>query len=137
MSDSGELVRLGEQLVAAMSGADLPALLKLLHGDVEIHEPASLPYGGIHHGHAGFADVLQTMASLFDLEITDHTVYPIPSGVILVLDVRFTSRSTGTALSTRVVEIDTVDAGKVRTMSLFYQDTHALLALLGGPQATH
>jgi uncharacterized protein len=135
VSGSVALAQLGEQLVAAMSRADLPALLDLLHSDVEIREPASLPYGGIRHGHAGFAEVLQIMAAAVDLEITGHTVHPIPAGVILVLDVRFTSRSSGAALTTRVVEIDTVEAGKVRTMSLFYEDTHALLELLGGALA--
>jgi uncharacterized protein len=133
MSDTGELNRLGEQLVAAMSHGDLPALLGLLHSDVEIHEPASLPYGGVRHGHDGFAEVLQIMAALVELEITDHTLYAIPAGVILVLDVRFISRSTGASFETRVVEIDTVDAGKVRTMNLFYEDTHALLEFLGWP----
>jgi ketosteroid isomerase-like protein len=127
VAQPAQLAELGEELVSAMSRGDLPALLERLHPEVEVREPDSLPYGGVRRGHAGFTEVLQIMGSLTELDITKYTVHPVDSGVILVLDVRFTSRSSGATIDTRVVEIDSVEAGLVRTMDLFYKDTAALL----------
>ena len=44
--------------------ADLEGLAKVLHSDVVVHEPASLPYGGAH---VGRDEVLQLMAQLHSL----------------------------------------------------------------------
>jgi ketosteroid isomerase-like protein len=128
MTEPAKFVELGEALVAAMSRGDLPAVLERLHPDVELREPESLPYGGVRHGHAGFTEVLQIMVSLAELEILDHTVHAVDDGVILILEVRFTSRTTGATIDTRVVEVDCVEQGLVCTMELFYKDTHALRA---------
>jgi hypothetical protein len=38
----------------------------LLHGDFEIVEPESLPYGGSHHGVDGYIALLEPIASLFE-----------------------------------------------------------------------
>lgn len=116
---------IGHMIIAAMQAGDLDGVLALIHPDIEVHEPESLPYGGTWRGRDGFTDLITTIMGIAEMGITAHTAHETADGVILAMDVSFTSRNTGDVLRTRVVEVDRVEDGMLRDVDVFYKDVKA------------
>jgi hypothetical protein len=117
---------IAEKLVAAMRGANLEAILALLHPSIEVFEAVSLPYGGTWHGHDGFTTLLEQLLKLGGLSIGTAKIHEIDHGVIMELPIIFTSQKDGEVLHTSVVEIDRFDGSLVREIDIFYKDTAAI-----------
>ncbi|HJS97051.1 MAG TPA: nuclear transport factor 2 family protein [Solirubrobacteraceae bacterium] len=107
------------------------ALEELLDENFEIVEPDSLPYGGTHHGVAGYVALMQRIAELFELTLEPIGVSALDDHSVLVrMHARFVARSTGRSVRLGVVELPEVVGGRVRRSEVFLSDTAALVATL-------
>ena len=102
----------------------------LLHPELRIEQPASLPHGGSHHGHAGMASMGAVFAQHWDREIRDPRVLDAGDSAVQVTTQTWTSKVTGRAATVDVVELFAVADGQIREIRVFQQDTAALLATL-------
>lgn len=116
---------IGEGLVAGIRVGDLQAVLTLLHPDVETFEPVSLPYGGTWRGRDGFAALLEQLMGLGAVSIGDARIHEIDEGLIMEMQISFTSHEDGEVFSTSVVEIDRLQDGLVREIDIYYKDVAA------------
>lgn len=68
----------------------------VLAEDFVIVEPDSLPYGGSYHGVDGYRALMQAIGALFELTFEPVGCHAVGDHmVVLRLNVRFASRSTG------------------------------------------
>jgi uncharacterized protein len=106
---------------------DLEGVAKVLHPDIVIYEPASLPYGGTHTGRDAALQLLGQLYSMIDLDA-------IVVGDILVNSERaaaFLEISFGDSASSQkvsVVETFVIRDGLVGEIKPYYFDTAALVA---------
>jgi uncharacterized protein len=104
----------------------------LLHRDLRIHQPASLPHGGWHHGPAGMAAMGATFAEHWDRAIGAATVLGCGETVVQVTRQTWTAKATGRSATVEVVELFRFTDGLISEIRVFQEDTHALLATLDG-----
>ena len=108
-------------------------LPEVLADEFVIVEPASLPYGGEHHGVDGYVALMQRINELFALEFEFEGLHALDaSTVLLQMHVTFTGRATQRARRLPVLELLTTRGGRVARSRVFVFDTAALLALLPG-----
>ena len=120
-------IAIGEGLIAGVKARDLESVLALMHPEVEVFEPASLPYGGTWKGRDGFAELLQKIMGLADLSIGDDPkIHETSDGLIMEMQVTFTSHKDGEAFATSAVEVDRLRDGLVREIDVFYKDVAAI-----------
>jgi ketosteroid isomerase-like protein len=120
-----------EQMLDHAAHGRWDALEDILDEQFTIIEPDSLPYGGSHHGLAGYVSLMQRIGELFELEFEPERLYALDdSGVLLRMQVTFTARHTRRSVRLRVVELLEVADGRVRRSEVFLADTAALLATL-------
>lgn len=116
---------IGERLVAGVRAMDLAAVLDQMHPEVEVYEPESLPYGGAWKGRDGFAALLQKLVGLAALSIEDAKIHETGEGLIMEMQISFTSRKDGEVFRTSAVEIDRLEDGLVREINVYYKDVAA------------
>ena len=124
----------GAELVAEMArrfgAGDRDGAVALLHPDVRIEQPASLPHGGWHHGAEGMAAMGAEFARHWDRTITDARVIDGGDEVVQVTTQTWTSTATGRSATVDVVELFTFADDRIVQIRVFQQDTHRLLATL-------
>ena len=96
---TGSPVRTGAETVElffrSMTDMDLEAVLSVLHPDIEIIEPDSLPYGGRHKGIGAFQrDLLAVMLAKADLAIETTRVLDAGEAIVGHISATLTSRAT-------------------------------------------
>lgn len=126
MSDATPSI--SERIFDAISREDMASFFALLHDDIELIEPASLPVGGLHVGHeAVLKNVFKPMGRKFQVRVLRSTV--IGNGPVFAAnaDVQFTSRATGKTLVLPYVELHTVRGDKLSRLEVFPQDTQQLI----------
>ena len=122
-----------EQMLDHAAAGRWDALSDVLDEQFTIVEPASLPYGGAHHGIDGYVALMKQIASTFQLEFEPHGLYALDERkVLLHMDVTFAARTTGKRVRLPVVELLEVARSRVRRSEVFLSDTAALLATLSG-----
>jgi ketosteroid isomerase-like protein len=118
------------ELARRFGAGDRDGALALLHPAVRIEQPASLPHGGLHHGHDGMARMGAAFAEHWDRTITDPRIVADGDCVVQVTTQTWTSRTTGRSATVDVVELFRVAGGLIEEIRVFQQDTHLLLATL-------
>ena len=122
-----------EQMLGHAAAARWEALRDVLDEEFTINEPASLPYGGAHHGFEGYVALMRQIGATFELVFEPHGLYALDDrNVLLHMDVTFAARSTGKRVTLPVVELLEVAGARVRRSEVFISDTAALLATLTG-----
>ena len=120
-----------EQMLGHAAAGHWEALADVLDEHFTILEPASLPYGGAHHGVDGYVALMKQILATFELEFEPHGLYALDEHkVLLHMDVTFTARGTGTRVRLPAVELLEVTNARVRRSEVFISDTAALLATL-------
>jgi ketosteroid isomerase-like protein len=115
------------ELVGALAALDVEALQRLVDADVRVTEPASLPYGGVYQGHAGFfEDLLPKIAGNFAIGVEEPRVFAGDGAAVAAMTIVYTAHTTGESYRTRYVEIYTVEAGLITAIDVFPQDAGAL-----------
>jgi ketosteroid isomerase-like protein len=103
----------------------------VLADDFVIVEPQSLPYGGEHHGIAGYIALMKTIGDLFELAFAPEAVDAIDeSTVLLRMRVTFAHRKSGRSVTLPVLELLRVHGGRVKRSEVYLGDTAALLETL-------
>ena len=124
--DPAEVVR---ELNRRFQAGDRDGAAALLHPELVIEQPGSLPHGGRHHGLDGMGQMGATFAEHWTRTIADPRITGCDDGTVLQRTTQtWTSVRTGRSATTEVVELLTVDDGRVREIRVFPQDTLALLA---------
>ena len=132
---TGSPVRTGAETVElffrSMTDMDLEAVLSVLHPDIEIIEPDSLPYGGRHKGIGAFQrDLLAVMLAKADLAIETTRVLDAGEAIVGHISATLTSRATGEKLPVEFVEIYEVVDGRIRHVDVYPKDTKRLADFL-------
>lgn len=130
MGDSGgaEIVTELARRFAAGDGAGAAALL---HPEIRIEQPASLPHGGWHHGLDGMAAMGAAFGRHWTRSITDPRIMGCGAdAAVQVTSQTWTARATGRSATVDVVELFSLTDGTVSQIRVFQQDTALLLATL-------
>lgn len=102
----------------------------LFHPRIRIEQPASLPHGGWHEGHAGMAAMGAEFARHWSRAIEEPRIFGCGPVVLQVTTQTWTAHETGRAATVDVVELFQVGDGMITEIRVFQQDTHLLLSLL-------
>ena len=137
-ADLGTVRRMFE----AAERRDAQALLSTYAEDIVITEAASLPYGGVYHGHHGAVRHASAYTATWDhlQSAGDRRMEPLimPAGDrVVVLWRQKATAAGGRRLDLPVVDVIEARNGKVGSLHMFPADTPKLLEFLrtGGPQA--
>ncbi len=102
----------------------------LLHPDLRIEQPASLPHGGEHRGPEGMAAMGATFAEHWERTIGEADVRACGDTAVQVTTQTWTARATGRSATVDVVELFRSVDGRIAEIRVFPHDTAALLATL-------
>jgi ketosteroid isomerase-like protein len=102
----------------------LAEFIAMLDDDFAIHEAASLPYGGVHRGRAGFEALMAELSTRWWKSITFdvETIAPEGDRVIAYGMMTLTGLSTGITAQMPAAELWTLNAGRVRELRILYGD---------------
>jgi ketosteroid isomerase-like protein len=108
------------------------AMLAAATPDVEIHEPASLPQGGVHKGHDAWLELHHLMRSLWEQKVETVHVWDVPDDDVIVLYsmMDWTAKATGRQIRFPAVEVLTFRDGLICKVEIFHQDAKAVLDTL-------
>jgi uncharacterized protein len=120
-----------QRYVDAIGAGDIKAILRCLHPEFVLNEPASLPYGGDHVGRDGFVELARQVFARYRTELLSSSVHDAGEFGVARMRFRFTSQRTGASIELPLVELYWFTDGLLGRGEVFYQDTHAVLALLG------
>lgn len=122
-----------EELARRFRAGDGAGARELLHPNIRIQQPASLPHGGWWHGYDGMAGMAAAFGRHWDRAITNPRILGCDDGtVVQVTTQTWTAKATGRAATVDVVELFAVTAGRIAEIRVFQQDTHRLLETLTG-----
>ena len=126
-----DVVAVVEELGRRFRAADRAGAALLLHPELRIEQPTSLPHGGWHDGVAGLGALGATFAEHWDRTIGPADVRAsADDAAVQVTSQTWTSKATGRSATVDVVELIRVAEGRVVEIRVFPQDTAALLATL-------
>jgi hypothetical protein len=114
------------------SDRSFSAISEYASPDVEIHEPGSLPQGGVHKGLEAWDRMHQVMRELWEQKVEPVHVWDIPEDDVIVLYTMmdWTAKSTGRRIKFPAVEILHFDDGRLAKVEIFHQDSKAVLDTL-------
>ena len=115
----------GEGLIAGMREKDIEAVLALMHPELLVIEPESLPYGGTWNGREGFAELLEKLMGFGELGIESYKIHETEDGLVMEFEISFTSHKDGEVFRTTAVEVDRLEDGLVKEIDIFYKDVAA------------
>ncbi|MHB8693664.1 MAG: nuclear transport factor 2 family protein [Solirubrobacteraceae bacterium] len=122
--DAGTVVR---KLLEALETLDVESLRAVLHPDVEVTEPASLPYGGTYSGRdAFFNELFPALVTKFDIAMEDPEVFEAAGSAATRMKVVYTSKRTGRALRMPYVEVYGIQDDLIRWIDVYPQDAARL-----------
>ena len=108
------------------------AMWDAYHEDFEILEPSSLPTGGLHKGREAWLAMNNLMRSLWSQKVWIDETIDLPERNLLILysTMEWTGQKTGKSVTIPAVELLYFKEALISRIEMFFQDTHALLALL-------
>jgi len=112
------------------SGKMEEACRKYMHPDLEIHEPPSLPQGGVFRGWDAPIQVTKIYTGIWDIEVGPLEM--CEAGNLLIWRAVFTwkSKKTGKSVTAPAVEVNYFKDGKTVRMEVFHHDTQGMLDTL-------
>ncbi len=122
-----EVVR---ELSRRFLAGDRDGAMALLHPDLRIEQPPSLPHGGEHRGHDGMAAMGAAFARHWTRTIEDPRLVAEGDTVVQLTTQTWTASATGRSATVDVVELLTVADAVITSIRVFPQDTASLLATL-------
>ena len=119
-----------EEMARRFGAGDLPGVQALLHPDLRVEQPASLPHGGVHRGLDGMAAMGATFAEHWERSVADPRIYDCGVTVVQLTTQTWTAKATGRSATVDVVELFEFIDGRISEIRVFQQDTALLLATL-------
>ena len=128
MSAEDQNIRIVKEAYAAHARGEPGGFTASFVDETEIHEAASLPYGGIHKGVDSFPRLMGLVKEHFsNPKFTQDKMIADGDQVILLGVLDLIGKKTGKSVSIRMVEIWTIVDGKTRKLEVIYGDTAAAL----------
>jgi ketosteroid isomerase-like protein len=128
-----ENVSIVKQLYDAFGRSDISSVLYIFADDAVAHGPAPagvLPWGGIHHGRQGVAELLKALGeSLEDEQFELHEFIAQRNKVVVPGYAKGHAKPTGRPYEIKFVHIWSVRNGKISELHV-YNDTAALVEAL-------
>lgn len=121
-----------EQFLKAFAGGDIETVFALLHPEVVIHEGAGLPYAGEYIGPAGLQELVGKIMTPFEMVVDSYQVSDGGDCAVARLQMTFTNRTSGRAVTMPSVELYNTSDGKVSKVDVFYKSTTEIAELLNG-----
>ena len=118
------------ELARRFQAGDGAGAFGLFHPEIRIEQPASLPHGGWHQGHAGVAAMGAVFGRVWSRSISGTRILGFGESVVQVTTQTWTALATGRSATVDVVELFSFRDGLVAEIRVFQQDTHLLLATL-------
>ena len=107
---------------------DFGPIAATLHADCAIHQPASLPYGGVWRGHAGFEAWKRAFAEQWaELPVTGSELVTAGDVVVSRSHVHAVHKPTGRRLDWPLLQYFKVRDGLILDLWPFHWDTAALV----------
>jgi ketosteroid isomerase-like protein len=129
-----ENLAIAKSAYAASARGDWKAFLEISRATdtTELHEAASLPYGGVYIGVAGIARGATLMAGAWD-DFRFQVIEFAAGGEIVIAHVLIsgTGKKTGKSFSMPVMELWRFREGQVVEFRPFYFDTHRCVECFG------
>jgi uncharacterized protein len=126
--DRAAIVR---ELAERFGGGDREGAFELLHPDLQIQQPASLPHGGWHVGRAGMEEMGATFARYWSRTIGAPRILGCGDTVVQITNQTWTAHGTGESATVDVVELFSFADDLISEIRVFQQDTAVLLRTLG------
>lgn len=119
-----------EYLAAGGPGrASFATLAPFFAPDVELHQAAGLPYGGLWRGHAGMERFFLAMSTTWDrFDMAEQTILSDAGPLVVHTHVHARSRATGRELDFPILQTIVVLDGLITEVHPFYWDTAAITA---------
>lgn len=115
----------------ASPAGDLDSLARIFHADCKIHEPASLPYGGVWRGLTGVAKLIRAMGEAWSkMAIEDRSATLSGNTLYMRCELSLTARVTKITLAQPFAQVIRIADDRVVEATPFYFDTGALSAVL-------
>ncbi len=120
------------ELARRFQAGDADGAFRLFHPAIRIQQPASLPHGGWHSGHAGVATMGAIFGRFWERSIGNPRILGCGESVVQLTTQTWTARQSGRSATVDVVELFSISDGLVSEIRVFQQDTHLLLGTLNG-----
>jgi uncharacterized protein len=127
MTDAADLV---QEMGRLFQSGDQDAAFALVHPQVRLYQPLSLPHGGWHEGRAGMTAAATEFAKHWDRTVSDMRVYGSGEQATQVTTQTWTAKSTGRSARVEVAELFTAVDGRIAQILVFQQDTFLLMSTL-------
>lgn len=116
---SQENVDLVRRLYDAFNRKDVPAVMELLHPEIEFHEPEGLSWGGVYRGHEELQRLFGLMLENFgpEMELVEPEFYDAGEDKVVVR-----ARATARGVDFPYLELVTIRDGKIAAFDV-YADT--------------
>ena len=128
MSGHVELVK---ELARRFQAGDRSGALELMHPELRIQQPESLPHGGWHEGRSGMDAMGATFGRFWSRTIGEPRILGCDETVVQITTQTWTAKETGRTATVDVVELFAFREGLISEIRVFQQDTHLLLGSLG------
>ncbi len=116
-----------QDFLAALLRGDKDGARACLHPDLEVLEPASLPYGGVWKGHEGMFALAEKVFSVWkDAQVTIRDMVADGDKVVGLYEMRGVGRNSGIPFAVHVTEVMLIRDGKIKDVEVFYFDTKML-----------
>jgi uncharacterized protein len=127
-------VEVVKQFEHAFVRGDMDHVISLLAPDIVVHEAPSLPYPGDHRGIDGFLKLAEAFNRVWEIKSPLDLAFLDAGEDKVVVLVKFDAeaRATGKPLTLRLVEVYTVQGGKIADLDVYYRDTAAIVEATGG-----
>jgi uncharacterized protein len=115
------------RFIDAVSVMDGEAMAAVLHPDIEVIEPDSLPFGGVYRGlDVFFNTLLPQIAGAFSLGVEDAQILAGGSTAACRMTAVYTSHRTGSVIRMPYVEVYEVVDGLIAKADVYPQDATEL-----------
>lgn len=127
---SQENVEMMRKTYEAMANGEEPPMIHALDPEIELKEPESLPYGGLHKGVQAMGEMQKTFMDCWDLVVpTTEQLLDAGDYVVAMGRLRVRGRHSGKEVETPFAEIIKFRDGKIVEINPF-NDTATLLGAL-------
>jgi ketosteroid isomerase-like protein len=110
------------------SGAFEQWLREFYDPDIEVHEPPSLPYGGVHRGVDNWLNARKIMMATWEQKLDILNIYEDAEKNVIILNylMDWTAKSTGRNFRMPAIEVLTFRDAKIAKLEFYPQDAKAM-----------
>jgi ketosteroid isomerase-like protein len=119
------------------AGASFDGIGATLHPDVQLHQSPDLPWGGEWRGYEGFKGWSVEMSRHFDIvDVQDAQFLTTGNQVVVLCTLTTRSRNTGRTISAPMVQVVTVEDGRITEFRPFYWNVAEYVTVTSEPSGS-